>query len=53
MQFQLAYIHLTLPNSKGQGQSHANLYCEYFESGGKEGKHYYCHQKGSQVWAFN
>ena len=46
--FQLAYLHLTLTNSKGHGQSHgqghAHLDDEYFGNGDIWSKNYYYHQ---------
>ena len=35
MDFQLAYLHLTLTHSKGQGQDHAHLDSGYLGNGDK------------------
>ena len=37
--FRLAYLHLTLANSIGQGQGHAHFDCEYFVNNDRYGKH--------------
>ena len=46
----IAYLYLTLDHSKGQGQAHFDS--EYLGNGDRCGKHYYCNQMESCVWAF-
>ena len=52
MGFLLAYLHLTLTYSKGQGQDHAHSDSEYLGNGDKHGRNYYCHRIPSYLWAF-
>ena len=47
----LAYLHLTLANSKGQG--HAYFICEYLANGDRYGKHCYYQQIKNCIWTFH
>ena len=49
--FRLAYLHLTLAHSKGQGKGHAQFDCEYLAKG--DDKNYHCQQIESCMGPFN
>ena len=50
--FQLAYLHLTWINVKGQDQGHEHLDCECLANGDRYGKHCYWHKIQSRMLAF-
>ena len=49
--FRMAYLHLTLPHSKGQDQVHFN--CEYVGNGDRYSKRCYCKQMESRIRPFH
>ena len=50
----MTYLHLTLALCKGEGQGHAYFDSKYLGNDDTlENKHYYCHQIGSNVLAFD
>ena len=49
--FLIAYLRLAVVHSKIEGRTHFDN--EYIGNGEINGKHYYCHQRGSRIWAFD
>ena len=47
------YLRLTLAHCQGKGQGSPFIYSEYLRNGERQKKHYYCHQIGSYVLAFD